>query len=540
MKKIILLFAMMLAVAGVQAKTYKLYSTFVKPSNNNNISWDASTNTLGVWGENANTYQMFSFAAGTLSKYKQMCITINDNAHTQILFMNSSGETLHTWQFGSTGDKTETFANMASTASYGSYLTNDELSQVTEIRIKGKDVSSYSSSSPCNISIDPTKVYLETEEYEGNTTSFSSLTTGGTWPGTSLISLPADVSSTLQIVGKDSGTDNYADITAYHAIIFKISDFSVQGGGKLRAFVCKSDAESTLVTRYAHPISDTNVDNWSTEVAGPSANGYYYIDISDCSRLIGIKTNSYSTTSTWKIAEVYLVKTSLTITDGFDMANMVNDPIGAAINYDREFTGGQKYTVCLPFSTSGSEAGGTFYEFSSVSDETLNFTALDASTATTAYTPYIFVPSGTLSVKPFANLSNKDIVASSGATTTVTKETNYTFKGTLAHSDNVQGDNGSNTVFGLKGGDGTFVKVTGTSVAIDAFRAYIIVSGSAQARALTRGFFDVNLGDGTTSIQKTETQTEDIDAPAYNLSGQRVDANYKGLVIKNGRKYFVK
>ena len=29
-------------------------------------------------------------------------------------------------------------------------------------------------------------------------------------------------------------------------------------------------------------------------------------------------------------------------------------------------------------------------------------------------------------------------------------------------------------------------------------------------------------------------------APVYNLSGQRVGSNYKGLIIKNGRKYIAK
>ena len=30
---------------------------------------------------------------------------------------------------------------------------------------------------------------------------------------------------------------------------------------------------------------------------------------------------------------------------------------------------------------------------------------------------------------------------------------------------------------------------------------------------------------------------EDANAPIYNLSGQKVDQNYRGVVIKNGRKY---
>ena len=32
------------------------------------------------------------------------------------------------------------------------------------------------------------------------------------------------------------------------------------------------------------------------------------------------------------------------------------------------------------------------------------------------------------------------------------------------------------------------------------------------------------------------TTDDMLDAPAYNLAGQRVDASYKGVVIQNGRK----
>ena len=41
----------------------------------------------------------------------------------------------------------------------------------------------------------------------------------------------------------------------------------------------------------------------------------------------------------------------------------------------------------------------------------------------------------------------------------------------------------------------------------------------------------------TTGINKVETDTEDANAPVYNLSGQRVNDSYKGIVIKNGKKY---
>ena len=44
-----------------------------------------------------------------------------------------------------------------------------------------------------------------------------------------------------------------------------------------------------------------------------------------------------------------------------------------------------------------------------------------------------------------------------------------------------------------------------------------------------------NVEDATTGISKITT-TNVADAPMYNLAGQRVDSNYKGVVIQNGKK----
>lgn len=41
--------------------------------------------------------------------------------------------------------------------------------------------------------------------------------------------------------------------------------------------------------------------------------------------------------------------------------------------------------------------------------------------------------------------------------------------------------------------------------------------------------------DSSTGINNVETTT--ANAPVYNLAGQRVDSNYKGVVIKKGKKY---
>ena len=43
-----------------------------------------------------------------------------------------------------------------------------------------------------------------------------------------------------------------------------------------------------------------------------------------------------------------------------------------------------------------------------------------------------------------------------------------------------------------------------------------------------------------TGINNITTEATDADAPVYNLSGQRVGKNAKGVLIKNGKKYVVK
>lgn len=46
--------------------------------------------------------------------------------------------------------------------------------------------------------------------------------------------------------------------------------------------------------------------------------------------------------------------------------------------------------------------------------------------------------------------------------------------------------------------------------------------------------------NGATGINKVVTDVDSADAPVYNLSGQRVGKNAKGVLIKNGKKYVVK
>ena len=53
------------------------------------------------------------------------------------------------------------------------------------------------------------------------------------------------------------------------------------------------------------------------------------------------------------------------------------------------------------------------------------------------------------------------------------------------------------------------------------------------------GFFNV-VEDSSTGINGIDADAADDNTPIYNLSGQKVTKSYKGVVIKNGKKYMQK
>lgn len=82
-----------------------------------------------------------------------------------------------------------------------------------------------------------------------------------------------------------------------------------------------------------------------------------------------------------------------------------------------------------------------------------------------------------------------------------------------------------------------FYKVNVTNYMIKPFRCFIPASAiPAEANALTIVFDD----DNTTGVKNVKNAMEEGSNEIYNLSGQRVGKDYKGVVIKNGRKMIQK
>ena len=72
---------------------------------------------------------------------------------------------------------------------------------------------------------------------------------------------------------------------------------------------------------------------------------------------------------------------------------------------------------------------------------------------------------------------------------------------------------------------------------IPAKRCYLEGNGTSQKAAFYS--LGTNVGE-TTGISSVENKVEKADAPVYNLAGQLVGKDYKGLVIKNGKKFVIK
>ena len=84
--------------------------------------------------------------------------------------------------------------------------------------------------------------------------------------------------------------------------------------------------------------------------------------------------------------------------------------------------------------------------------------------------------------------------------------------------------------FGIKNGEVGFRQPTADGI-IKANRAYILVDAAAAAKP-----FCIEMGYETTGITTVKAQSN----VRYNIAGQRVNNNAKGLVIRGGKKYFNK
>lgn len=134
------------------------------------------------------------------------------------------------------------------------------------------------------------------------------------------------------------------------------------------------------------------------------------------------------------------------------------------------------------------------------------------------------IPAGTGVILYSAEAGTKALTV--GGTADASLYTSNIFK--AATSDVTAGDN----TYALVKGQQNFAKVK-AGVTIPAGKAYLETTAGSKLA--------INFGGETTGISKVATeQTAPENSAMYNLAGQRVSNSYKGIVIKNGKKFINK
>lgn len=256
-------------------------------------------------------------------------------------------------------------------------------------------------------------------------------------------------------------------------------------------------------------------------------------------------------------------KNEVTLTDGVNLsASGLTGFVGKQcdVSYTRTFNVGKTSTVCLPFAYTKQGTEGSFYEFTSITEEGGEYVATmtePVSTTLAANTPYLFTPA-------VSSVTFTGTIASVPATFTAgeTVKTDWTFKGTFS---TINWDGTQTGTYGFSAqnvgeniSQGEFVKV-GEYVRIKPMRCYLEYTGSDANWAAARGMNRAAAADEplpetikvrligangeVTAIGTLHTQTGEVVLDGwYTLDGTRLSGQptRKGIYVNNGKKVIIK
>lgn len=206
------------------------------------------------------------------------------------------------------------------------------------------------------------------------------------------------------------------------------------------------------------------------------------------------------------------------------------------VTINRAFTANNPHTLYLPFEVNATDYG-TFYTFDNYDESAgmVYFTDIQERT-TTAHTPYMF--------KPRENLTGI-VIAGEVEVKATTEAPELTeddvLIGVYEKKVFTQEEELEGAYYGWTGKE---FRRAGEGASVDACRAYVklpVGEGGASTQSISATFEEVQ--SGIDDVEIDDEMKEDVnnsDAPMYNLSGQRVDGNYRGIVIKNGKKMILK
>lgn len=506
MKKIILSVcaALMLFCGGASAKVSILKSNFGMVSDG--ATYDKETGNFNWTKKWSNAMELFTNLEGQVSKYKRLKIKLTDPTHGyRLLFYKKGANTASAVE-----NQNATTVNWYLTSL--EFVDGSTINDIDRICIAGSDDGVNGS-----LTIMPADVTLETDDIETLTVTTtvdanSSINTPfqwykGTEPRTQGVENNFGKTGGSVLWGYSSGNsvDNgYFSLNGYSALRVKVNNFNADKNTTFR--VMNADGEAAPIT-----------------MAGNETLASF--NVSKCTSLKSAFGNSLEQeiTSIDFIGEYQAVNKE----SRFDIAAST----GSNVSYDRNFIQDQPSTICLPFALTTEELAkvGKAYTLSAVNGSKATFTP---ATEIKAYTPYLLIPSA--SGKLLEKIEDTKNIAVPAETKTSVSG-GYSFVGTLQAKESVKQE--GMEIYGFSAKDGKFVHAS-DKASIDAFRAYIAVPTPALSTAASRSI-DIDFG-GTTGINEIQNAQSSSAAATYDVTGKRVGKNYKGVVIRNGKKMIQK
>lgn len=250
------------------------------------------------------------------------------------------------------------------------------------------------------------------------------------------------------------------------------------------------------------------------------------------------RTFYFSAGRTNKLKAITVTKPRLTFT-GNETTSPITDsyPGGCYVTLQRPIVSTGWNALCLPFditvdslkSLFGSDAKVCVYSSSSSdgTNVTLNFTTTTGTL--TAGTPFLLQSTKSFESSvtfPGAQLSSEATAQTAGS------DDAAKFAGQFTQSTLAQGS----TVYYFSTNDGKFYQYTPTDgeTQLPGYRAYIFINTASGAKSISISVDGETTGIERLAFDPTETASQDA---LYNVAGQRVGKDAKGIVIKNGKKY---
>lgn len=304
----------------------------------------------------------------------------------------------------------------------------------------------------------------------------------------------------------NSEDEGYFNLNGYSALRVKVNNFNA---AKEKAFrvLSADNSHATITMTGDETLASFNV-----------------------SKCTSLKSSAYNTVVEQEITSIDFI--------GEYQADNTVSPFaiaaskGSKISYDRNFIQDRSCTICLPFALTPDELAkvGKAYTLSAVNGSKATFTPV---AEIEAYTPYLLIPSA--SGKLLEEIAATKDIANAPTEAKTSVSGSYSFVGTLQAKKSVKTEGVE--VYGFSASEGKFVHA-GANASIDAFRAYISVPFTALSTAASRSI-DLDFG-GTTGINEIQNAQSSSAAATYDVAGKRVGKNYKGVVIRNGKKMIQK